>query len=322
MWRPRCKSCKACARFTKSWVLTQFLNDIPAACPHRLWPDGRLVRARLARGWFGANIVGFSASEKTRQRAVELQVIDQACTSVAEAVQGADLVLLAVPVGAMHSSFAAMRNVLQPSTLLMDVGSTKCDVIAAAVTTLGDRLSCFVPAHPIAGKEVAGIEHAESTLYQERRTILTPLPKTGIHRLQAAHDVWTAIGSHVSTMTPEAHDATFAAVSHLPHMLAFAAVNALMAQPQGAAFMDMAGPGFRDFSRIAASDASVWRDILSANHAEVLKQVAHFRGALDQFENALKQGDAAALQHLIQQASDVRSAWTLQAGNACSQTSL
>ncbi len=266
-------------------------------------------------------IAGFSASETTRQRAVELKVIDQACNSVAEAVQGADLVLLAVPVGAMHSSFSAMRDVLQPNTLLMDVGSTKCDVISAAQAALGERISCFVPAHPIAGKEVAGIEHAQSTLYQERRTILTPLPKTGIHRLQAAHEVWTAVGSHVSTMTPEAHDATFAAVSHLPHMLAFAAVNALMAQPQGAAFLDMAGPGFRDFSRIAASDAAVWRDILSANHAEVLTQVAHFRTALDQFEMALKQGDAAALQHLIQQASDVRSAWTLQAGNACNKAS-
>lgn len=262
-------------------------------------------------------IAGFSASEKTRQRAVELQVIDQACTSVAEAVQGADLVLLAVPVGAMHSSFAAMRDALQPGALLMDVGSTKCDVVAAAQTTLGERLPCFVPAHPIAGKEVAGIEHADSALYQNRRTILTPLPQTGIHRLQAAHDVWAAMGSHVSTMTPEAHDATFAAVSHLPHLLAFAAVNALTAQPQGAAFLDMAGPGFRDFSRIAASDAAVWRDILSANHAEVLTQITHFRAALEQFENALKQGDTQALQQLIEQASSVRSAWTLQAGNAC-----
>ncbi len=266
-------------------------------------------------------IVGFSASDKTRQRALERQVIDQACNSVAEAVQGADLVLLAVPVGAMHASFAAMRNVLQPSALLMDVGSTKCDVIAAAQVTLGERLSCFVPAHPIAGKEVAGIEHAEATLYQDRRTILTPLPQTGIHKMQAAHEVWTAIGSHVSTMTAQAHDATFAAVSHLPHMLAFAAVNALRTQPQGAAFLEMAGPGFRDFSRIAASDPSVWRDILSANKTEVLTQVMHFRAALDQFERVLQQGDTAALQQLIQQASDVRSAWTLQAGNACNKAS-
>ena len=263
------------------------------------------------------SIVGYSATEKSRQRAVALGVIDLACASVAEAVEGADLVLLAVPVGAMHSSFAAMRDALQPQALLMDVGSTKCDVIAAAEAALGERLSCFVPAHPIAGKEVAGIEHADSTLYRERRTILTPLPQTSIQRLQAAHAVWTAVGSHVSTMSPQAHDATYAAVSHLPHLLAFAAVNALAAQPQSATFLDMAGPGFRDFSRIAASDANVWRDILSANSSEVLTQVAHFRAALEQFEAALQSGDSAALQQLIQQASDVRSPWKLQAGNAC-----
>lgn len=263
------------------------------------------------------HITGFSASEKTRQRALELKVIDQACNSVAEAVQGADLVLLAVPVGAMQSSFAAMRSALAPQALLMDVGSTKYDVIAAAQAHLGERLSCLVPAHPIAGKEVAGIEHAEATLYQARRTILTPLPQNSIRQIKMASEVWTAIGSHVSHMTPEAHDATFAAVSHLPHLLAFAAVNALTSQAQGAAFLEMAGPGFRDFSRIAASDSAVWRDILSANHTEVLTQLAHFRRALDAFENALKQGDNAALQQLIQQASAVRSGWTLQAGNAC-----
>lgn len=263
------------------------------------------------------HITGFSASEKTRQRAVELGVIDQACRSLVEAVQGADLVLLAVPVGAMHSSFTALQGSLSPSALLMDVGSTKCDVIAAAQANLGERLNCLVPAHPIAGKEVAGIEHAEANLYQDRRTILTPLPDNSIRQIKMASEVWTAIGSHVSHMTPEAHDATFAAVSHLPHLLAFAAVNALTSQAQGAAFLEMAGPGFRDFSRIAASDPAVWRDILSANRAEVLTQMAHFRSALDAFENALNQGDTAALQQLIQQASAVRSGWTLQAGNAC-----
>jgi prephenate dehydrogenase len=267
------------------------------------------------------HITGFSASEKTRQRAVELRVIDQACTSVAEAVKGADMVLLAVPVRAMPSSFAAMRDALAPQALLMDVGSTKCDVIAAAQAALGERLNCFVPAHPIAGKEVAGIEHAEASLYQARRTILTPLPQNSIRQIQTASKVWTAIGSHVSQMTPEAHDATFAAVSHLPHLLAFAAVNALTSQAQGEAFLEMAGPGFRDFSRIAASDPAVWRDILSANQSEVLMQMAHFRTALDQFENALKQGDTAALQQLIQQARDVRSSWTLQAGNADNKAS-
>lgn len=264
-------------------------------------------------------IVGYSTSPATRDRAVQLKVIDQACQSVAEAVQDADLVLLAVPVGATQQSFAAMAPALAPNALVMDVGSTKCDVVAAAQNTLGERLSCFVPAHPIAGKEVAGIEHAESTLYQNRRTILTPLTRTGIKQIANAQKVWTAIGSHVSLMKPEAHDTTFAAVSHLPHMLAFAAVNGVMSQAEGAEFLDMAGPGFRDFSRIAASDSAVWRDILSANQSEVLKQIAHFRDALNAFENALQQGDAHALQQLIQQASDVRSAWHLQAGNACNK---
>jgi len=260
-------------------------------------------------------IVGFSASEKTRQRARELRVIDQACTSVAEAVRGADLVLLAVPVGAMRESFAAMAPALSAQTLLMDVGSTKGDVIAAAVATLGDKLSCFVPAHPIAGKEVAGIDHADARLYQDRRTILTPLSSNSMRHTKLAHDIWSALGSHVSTMTAEAHDQTFAAVSHLPHLLAFAAVHALTMHPQGADYLDMAGPGFRDFSRIAASDPAVWRDILSANRNEVLAQLAHFRASLAQFEAAMQQGDTTSLQQLIEQASDVRSGWALQAGN-------
>ena len=261
-------------------------------------------------------IVGFSASEKTRQRARELRVIDQACTSVAEAVHGADLVLLAVPVGAMRESFAAMVPALSAQTLLMDVGSTKCDVIAAAVATLGDKLTCFVPAHPIAGKEVAGIDHADARLYQDRRTILTPLTSNSMRHTKLAHDIWSAVGSHVSTMTAADHDQTFAAVSHLPHLLAFAAVHALTTHPQGADYLDMAGPGFRDFSRIAASDPAVWRDILSANRTEVLDQLAHFRVSLALFEAAMQSGDTPALQKLIQQASDERAAWALQSGSA------
>ena len=259
-------------------------------------------------------IAGFSASEKTRQRARELRVIDQACASVAEAVNGADLVLLAVPVGAMASSFAAMAPALSAQALLMDVGSTKSDVIAAAQTHLGDKLACFVPAHPIAGKEVAGIEHADARLYQDRRTILTPLSSNSMRHTKQAHDIWSAMGSHVSTMTAADHDQTFAAVSHLPHLLAFAAVHALTTHPQGADYLDMAGPGFRDFSRIAASDPAVWRDILSANRTEVLAQLAHFRASLALFEAAMQSGDTKGLQQLIQQVSEVRSGWALQSG--------
>ena len=266
-------------------------------------------------GWV-KTIAGFSASEKTRLRARELKVIDVACDNVAQAVQGADLVLLAVPVSATRQSLEAIVPALSPNALLMDVGSTKCDVVAAARQTLGERLSCFVPAHPIAGKEVAGIDHAEGDLYKNRRTILTPVSETGAHQISQAKAVWQALGSTVFTMTPEAHDATFAAVSHLPHLLAFAAVNGLMAQSEGADFLRMAGPGFRDFSRIAGSDPAVWRDILSANHTEVLSQITHFKQALAQLEEALQNQDTQALQSLIAQASQVRSAWKLQATDA------
>ncbi len=259
---------------------------------------------------------GFSASEKTRQRAQQLHVIDIACDSVAQDVQGADLVLLAVPVSATRQSLEAIVPALSPNALLMDVGSTKCDVVASARQTLGERLSCFVPAHPIAGKEVAGIEHAESGLYKNRRTVLTPLSETGALQIGQAQAVWQALGSTVFTMTPEAHDATFAAVSHLPHLLAFAAVNALVSQTEGVDFLRMAGPGFRDFSRIAGSDPAVWRDILSANQTEVLSQITHFKQALAQLEDALKNNDSQALQTLIAQASQVRSAWKLQATDA------
>ena len=266
-------------------------------------------------GWV-QTIAGFSASEKTRQRAQELQIIDIACDTVAQALQGADLVLLAVPVSATRQSLEAIVPTLSPNALLMDVGSTKCDVVAAARQTLGERLPCFVPAHPIAGKEVAGIDHAEGDLYKNRRTILTPLSETGAHQISQAKAVWHALGSTVFTMTPEAHDATFAAVSHLPHLLAFATVNGLMAQTEGADFLRMAGPGFRDFSRIAGSDPAVWRDILSANHTEVLSQITHFKQALAQLEEALQNQDTQVLQSLIAKASQVRSAWKLQATDA------
>ena len=261
-------------------------------------------------------VVGFSPSERTRERALQLGVIHRAALSAAEAVQGCDIVLLAVPVSRTAECLSTIAPDLSPECLLMDVGSTKTDVMAAAMAHLGERLSCFVPSHPIAGKAQAGVDHAEAGLYQDRRTILTPLAKTGAAQLEQAKQVWTAIGSHVSLMNPQDHDATFAAVSHVPHLLAFAAVNALSAQDQGAAFMKMAGPGFRDFSRIAASDPAVWRDILSANQAEVLIQTGHFRAALDAFENAIQHNDLDTLKQLIEQASKVRSAWSLQSGQA------
>lgn len=264
-------------------------------------------------------IVGHARSPQTLAYAREHGVIDVAAPTVAAAVAGADLVLLAVPVAATEPTLRAIRPHLAADAWLMDVGSTKGDVVAAARAALGDRLPRFVPAHPIAGKERAGVEHASADLYRGCQVILTPLAETDPTLPPRATALWRALGARVRTMSPEAHDAAYAAVSHLPHLLAFAAVHALAQQADGAAYLRLAGPGFRDFTRIAASDPDVWRDILLANAAQVRAQAAHFRAALDTFEAALATGDAAALRNLIAAASRIRAEWA--AGTAAAAPS-
>ena len=172
----------------------------------------------LRRAGLVKRVVGYSKSPSTTEKARRMGVIDQAAESALLAVSGSDIVLMAVPVAASEATFRAIRNLIEPGVLLMDVGSTKRDVVDAARRVLKDRLSNFVPAHPIAGKEVAGIEHADATLYQGRQVILTPLPQTQPELIQKATDAWSAVGSQVLRMTPENHDAAFAAISHLPHL--------------------------------------------------------------------------------------------------------
>ena len=266
-----------------------------------------LKRAGLVR-----RVVGFSPSEATRRRALDMGVIETMALSAAQAAQGSDIVLVAVPVAATQSTLAGLAGALSPQALLMDVGSTKRDVVQAAELALGDKLATFVPAHPIAGKEVAGVAHADVNLYAGCQVILTPMEKTGTAQLAQAQALWTALGAHVRLMSALDHDSAFAAVSHLPHMLAFAAMNAVNSQAQAAHFLSLAGPGFRDFTRIAASDPAVWRDILHANRDQLLLQSGHLREALQAFETALAQGDSAALQALITTASQSRAAWSLK----------
>ncbi|HQC99771.1 MAG TPA: prephenate dehydrogenase/arogenate dehydrogenase family protein, partial [Aquabacterium sp.] len=221
----------------------------------------------LKRAGLVQHVVGYSKSPTTTELAKRLGVIDVAAESALRAVAGSDIVLVAVPVAATEATFNAMRAGIRDGMLVMDVGSTKRDVVDTARRVLRDRnqITHFVPAHPIAGSEQSGVAAADATLYTGRQVILTPLPQTQPELLQKATDVWTAIGAQVLRMTPENHDAAFAAVSHLPHLLAFAAFSAIAGQPAGRDYLSLAGPGFRDFTRIAASDPSVWRDILLAN---------------------------------------------------------
>ena len=259
-------------------------------------------------------VIGYSKSPSTTERARQLGVIDQAAESALLAVSGADIVLLAVPVAATDATLRAIRHLVTPATLFMDVGSTKRDVVDAARRALKERVGAFVPAHPIAGKELAGVQHADASLYRDRRVILTPIEQTDAGLVEKARAVWTAVGSQVEVMTPEAHDAAFAAVSHLPHLLAFAYMAGLLQQKESEAFLALAGPGFRDFTRIAASDPSIWRDILIANREEVLKQSERFRGALAVLERVLQDCHGDALEALIKGVSQARGHWRLSAG--------
>lgn len=258
-------------------------------------------------------VVGYSKSPSTTDRARQLGVIDVEAPSALLAVAGADIVLLAVPVAATESTLKAIKHLVTPQMLIMDVGSTKGDVVAAARSALRDQIGSFVPAHPITGREVSGVEYADADLYSGRQVILTPIERTLTQQLRRAEETWAALGCRVQSMSPESHDAAFAAVSHLPHLLAFAMMNSITAQPEGDAFLSLAGPGFRDFTRIAAGDPKMWRDILLANREELLTQSKLFQLALQQFEHAMKKDDAQAVEDMITLASETRAHWRMGA---------
>ena len=265
----------------------------------------------LKRAGLVKQVVGYSKSPSTTELAKRLGVIDVTAESALQAMAGSDIVLVAVPVAATESTFNALRHGITPGMLVMDVGSTKRDVVDTARRVLRDKIGQFVPAHPIAGSEQAGVAHADAALYNNRQVILTPLVQTQPDLLRKATDVWTSIGAQVLRMTPENHDTAFAAVSHLPHLLAFAYFSAIANQPAGRDFLSLAGPGFRDFTRIAAGDPAIWRDILLANREEVLKQSQRFRFALDAIELAMQAGNAQALEDLVRNAAEGRGAWQI-----------
>ena len=269
----------------------------------------------LKRAGLVKRVVGYSKSPSTTERARQMGVIDVEAPSALLAVSGADIVLLAVPVAATEATFKAIKHLVTPQMLIMDVGSTKRDVIDAARRVLREHVSSFVGAHPITGKEVSGVEHADPELYSGRQVILTPIDRTNPKQLQQATDVWTALGCPVLRMTPESHDAAFAAVSHLPHLIAFALINAIASQPHGKDYLTLAGPGFRDFTRIAASDPKMWRDVMLSNREELLAQSQIFQQALQQMEALIDSGNFDGLEAMIQQASETRAQWRMAATN-------
>ena len=256
-------------------------------------------------------VVGYSKSPSTTERARQMGVIDIEAPSALLAVSGADIVLIAVPVSATEATFKAIKHLVTPQMLIMDVGSTKRDVIDAGRRGLREHIGSFVPAHPIAGKELSGVEHADADLYAGRQIILTPIERTLTVQLQKAVDVWTALGCRVLQMSPEQHDAAFASVSHLPHLIAFALMNGISGQAQGKITCHWQAPAFGISPVLRPSDPKVWRDIMISNREELLEQSKIFQRTLQAMELMISSGNGDALEGLIEQASLTRSNWTM-----------
>lgn len=270
----------------------------------------------LKRAGLVKKVVGYSKSPTTTERARRMGVIDIEANSALMAASNSDVILVAVPVASTGAILKTIQSLVQANTLVMDVGSTKLDVVQAAERALRGRFPCFVPAHPIAGRESSGVENADADIFAGRRIVLTPNQRTSAPHIALATELWQALGGQVSLMTPEDHDSAFAAVSHLPHLLAFAVMNAISGQMQGKELLALAGPGFRDFTRIAASDPKMWRDILLSNKASVMEQSRLFQRALAELERAIVSNDEKTLTDVIERASQARAGWRLSSGSS------
>ena len=250
-------------------------------------------------------VVGVGRSVENLSAALGMYVID-AYAEAALAVQGADVVLLAVPVGQMGSMMTAIAPHLAPNTIVTDVGSTKQDVVALARANLTNHLAQFVPGHPIAGAEQSGVKAARGDLFRERNVVLTPLPETNPAAKELIAQLWQRCGAKVSEMAPAQHDEVFAAVSHLPHLLAFGLVDYIAGQPNAEQLFGFAASGFRDFTRIAGSSPEMWSDICIANRDALLQQLSGYEAELARMKQLIERGDGAALAQLLGAARDAR----------------
>ena len=251
------------------------------------------------------HVAGIGRGAANLQLAKERGIID----SIAAEASDADLVLVATPVAQFPQVLASIAPRLKPSAIVTDAGSTKRDVVAAARAALGAKISQFVPAHPIAGAEKSGAGAAQAELFRGKRVVLTPLPENSAASLAAVEAAWTACGARVSRMSPEEHDAVFAAVSHLPHLLAYALVHEFAGRGNSAQLFGYAAGGFRDFTRIASSHPEMWRDICVANREPLLAELERYAAKLRALRPLLERGDGAALEKLFAEARAARERW-------------
>jgi len=259
----------------------------------------------LKRAGLCDHVAGIGRGSANLQVAKERGIID----SVARDVAGAGLVLVATPVAQFPAVFRDVARALEPGAIVCDAGSTKRDVIAAARAAFGARIGQFVPAHPIAGAEKSGAAAASAELFRERRVVLAPLAENAPGSVQAVEAAWLACGARVTRMSAEEHDAVFAAVSHLPHLLAYALVHEFAGRPNSAQLFSFAAGGFRDFTRIASSHPEMWRDICVANREPLLAELERYAEKLRALRPLLERGDGEALERLFAEARAARERW-------------
>jgi prephenate dehydrogenase len=266
---------------------------------------GSLARA-VRRNGRRTQIIGYGRNHLNLQRAVELGVIDRFETRLQDAVVDADLVVIAVPVGATAAVLRELAPHLGGETIVTDVGSTKASVVNDARAQLGAAFSRFVPGHPIAGNERAGIEATSAELFEGRSVLLTPVAETNPAAVAQVRALWESTGAQVLEMTPEYHDCVLAATSHLPHVLAYALVEALSRTQSGEEIFKYSAGGFRDFTRIASSDPVMWRDICLANRTQLLTALDGYRAVLDELSMLIRSGEGEKLIELFRHAKTVR----------------
>ena len=262
-----------------------------------------LKRTRLA-----GHVVGAGRSRTNLRKAMRLGAVDS-IASVEGAVKDADLVFVATPVSHFEKIFKKMRSALKASAIVTDGGSTKRDVVAAAKKGLGRKVSQFVPGHPIAGAEKSGVAAANSDLFRTKRVVLTPITGNSSSQVRALERTWARLGARVSRMSPAEHDAVFAAVSHLPHLLAYGLVSDIAGRRNSKQLFGYAAGGFRDFTRIASSHPEMWRDICDANRDFLLREILGFESILRKIRPILRKRKTKALEKLFANARSARERW-------------
>jgi prephenate dehydrogenase len=268
---------------------------------------GSLAKAARARGLCAAITgLGREADSENLLEAQRSGVIDTYCFDTADALYGADLVVIATPVGSIESIFKLLKDHWPETAIVTDVGSTKGNITAAARTIFGAVPSNFVPGHPIAGAEKSGVGAAQADLFQNKRVILTPLEDTDTAKLSAVTRFWEALGASVSTMDVAHHDAVLAATSHLPHILAFALVDLLGRKDEQVEIFKYAAGGFKDFTRIASSDPAMWRDIGIANRREIAPLLLQLSDEIKTIAAMLERGDGQQLFEVFSYARKAR----------------